>query len=445
MKEIKDGKKTAAPFQLYHNEVVKKCFIDQEVLQGSNTHVLKTIFMDNEQKQKVVMQVPASMYGLQRNPACMKIFELTGLGDYFRMKPCQVDALRAHELLTTIQDNGTCRLTDKDGEEVECQVSEITVINALKLQEGNNSFSGMKVDGHDKKNLFGTEVANECIYEVLREPRIKMALQVHQQQFHMLKPQKYTHPDIHVAHIFNLAVKLNKTFRGDWGLKILKDIKRTAANESYQKTGYMGNGAILTRIAYEALGMRDELKDMASDEPIFQEIAARREETHKRVTRARGKTVEERIAASSHEETEAPPPSPPQPTIRVGSMEVPVGSTPAPVKRKRKEPAMVDEEAERQKMKKILDPRPPRARYVTKDEISTRDAMQKLNTLHNLGKKIIDSHLRQDDEPVAAELRTKKRNDQVEPVIEQVKEYPALQKPIIQEEPPYPKDCKRCR
>ena len=116
-----------------------------------------------------------------------------------------MDALRAHELMTTLQENGICKLTAKDGSKLECHINSLTVVQALRLQEGNNPFSWMKVGAANKKALFGTEKANECVYGELKEPRIRLALQIHQQTFHMLKPQKYTHPDAHVAYIFSTA------------------------------------------------------------------------------------------------------------------------------------------------------------------------------------------------------------------------------------------------
>ena len=39
------------------------------------------------------------------------------------MKPCEVDALKAHELMTTLQEDGTYQLTHKDGEVVEFNIS----------------------------------------------------------------------------------------------------------------------------------------------------------------------------------------------------------------------------------------------------------------------------------------------------------------------------------
>ena len=92
-------------------------------------------------------------------------------------------------------------------------------------------------------------------YDTLKEVHVKIPLQLMQQHFHLYKPQKYTHPKGHWAYLFTLAIKRNLQTQGDWGKRILKDVLRASQTKSYQKTGYVGNGAILTHITYEALGM----------------------------------------------------------------------------------------------------------------------------------------------------------------------------------------------
>ena len=52
---------------------------------------------------------------------------------------------------------------------------------------------------------FTLGVANQQVYDNLKEPKVWLGLQIFQQNFHLIKPQKYTHPHAHVAHIFLLA------------------------------------------------------------------------------------------------------------------------------------------------------------------------------------------------------------------------------------------------
>ena len=50
-----------------------------------------------------------------------------------------------------------------------------------------------------------------------------------------------------------------------WGMKILKDINKAVQLKSYQRIGYIGNGAILTRIVYEELGIHNKIQLMPKD------------------------------------------------------------------------------------------------------------------------------------------------------------------------------------
>ena len=51
--------------------------------------------------------------------------------------------------------------------------------------------------------------------------------------------------------------------QGDWGEKIIKDIKRGLG--SYENTEYIGCRTMLTQIVYKALGMQGELKRLELD------------------------------------------------------------------------------------------------------------------------------------------------------------------------------------
>ena len=81
-------------------------------------------------------------------------------------------------------------------------------------------------------------------------------------------------------------------------MKILKDIKK--ARPSYQRIGYIGNGVILTRIVYEALGIRNKIQWMPPDEELLEAIESQRAETHKQVKRKA-----QQIVSSTSEEEES--------------------------------------------------------------------------------------------------------------------------------------------
>ena len=100
------------------------------------------------------------------------------------------------------------------------------ITRALKIQEGNHTISSMKMNTGDWLIAFTGDKGNESVYAALRLDEVRLALQIHQQYFHNYKPQKYTHPNAHTAYLFSLAMLKKQQIKADWGLKVLKDIKK---------------------------------------------------------------------------------------------------------------------------------------------------------------------------------------------------------------------------
>ena len=75
----------------------------------------------------------------------MKVFTIIGFDQFFQMPPCDVDAKRCHELLPTLQEDGTCMLSAFEEEPIELNLTQNIVVKALKLQEGNHIIKNMKL------------------------------------------------------------------------------------------------------------------------------------------------------------------------------------------------------------------------------------------------------------------------------------------------------------
>ena len=159
--------------------MVQNCFIDQEVLQDHDTFAVKANFY-GETKESTIMCLPKSMLALQKQEECMKVFTLTGFDQFFQMPPCDVDAKRCHELLTTLQEDGTCMLSDLEGEPMELNLTPDIVTRALKIQEGNHNISSMKMNPGDRLIAFMVDNANKSVYAALRVDEARLALQIHQ-------------------------------------------------------------------------------------------------------------------------------------------------------------------------------------------------------------------------------------------------------------------------
>ena len=82
----------APPFTLYHTEVVNKCYIDKLVLRSAHAYVLRMKFNDEEDVATIAIKIPSLVFHMQITEPCMRIFFLTGLQNFFNLKPTQIDA-----------------------------------------------------------------------------------------------------------------------------------------------------------------------------------------------------------------------------------------------------------------------------------------------------------------------------------------------------------------
>ena len=155
--------------------MVQKCFIDQEFLQEHHAFAIKAYF-HGKNKEGTIMCLPKSMHALQKEEECMKILSLIGLDQLFHLPPCDIDVRRCHELLNTLQEDGTCMLSDQAGELVELNITQDIIVKALRLQEQNNVISSMKLTSIDKLLAFTVNNANNSVYASLKDDEIWLTL-----------------------------------------------------------------------------------------------------------------------------------------------------------------------------------------------------------------------------------------------------------------------------
>ena len=75
------------PFALYHTEAVNKCYIDEVALFKAHAYVLRLKFNEKDNVTTVVMKIPSMVYHMQIIEEYMRTFFLTGLQEFFRLKP----------------------------------------------------------------------------------------------------------------------------------------------------------------------------------------------------------------------------------------------------------------------------------------------------------------------------------------------------------------------
>ena len=84
----------------------------------------------------------------------MRIFFLTGLQNFFNLKPIQIDAQRVHQFLISIQEDGTCRMMGSDGATISVWIDSDMVTQSLKFFSGDHNVSTMKLFLEEKKQVF---------------------------------------------------------------------------------------------------------------------------------------------------------------------------------------------------------------------------------------------------------------------------------------------------
>ena len=65
--------------------------------------------------------------------------QASGLDQFFKVNIHEVDASRVHELMTTLQEDGTATIQDSQGMEVRVHITEEIIKDALMIPIGNQS------------------------------------------------------------------------------------------------------------------------------------------------------------------------------------------------------------------------------------------------------------------------------------------------------------------
>ena len=184
------------------------------------------------------------------------------------------------------------------------------ITQALKIIHGGNNVSSMKLSLEEKKQVFKMQddSVTEMTYNNLVDQHVRLPLQIYQQHFHLMKPQKYTLLDPHASYTFTQARKRNVVILCDWGENILKDLIRAGTSTNYSTKRYIGCDQVITRILYHALGISDELKEVLDEEHRVWQQVDERSEAAQRETWGRQKAAEEE-ASSDKDEQQPPKPS----------------------------------------------------------------------------------------------------------------------------------------
>ncbi|MCO5595570.1 hypothetical protein L7F22_049615 [Adiantum nelumboides] len=240
--------KTARQWEKFPYEVDKlstneKSHIPDEVLAQIPAHIFIAKFRDEEGDNVETTIMPREIWTLHRRPEVASAVRAVHLEQFFRLPPWGTYYMRAHELMSSIQYDGKAMLTDSDGAKVEVLITKEIINKALQFLPG----------------------AYDLIPKTKTIDNEKVFLKVKGIKF------KYTEPFLHMAMVMALCVAEKRQVRCDYAKFILETLIEANLKNSAKNKLYMSVGPMLTRVAYQALGMIENLPAVSSQAALIQQ------------------------------------------------------------------------------------------------------------------------------------------------------------------------------
>ncbi|MCO5601049.1 hypothetical protein L7F22_055166 [Adiantum nelumboides] len=168
------------------------------------------------------------------------------------------------------QYDGKAMLTDSDGAKVEVLITKEIINEALqfipcaydlipKTKAINNEKAFLKVKG--SKFKYSNLIYNE----------LELPLRLISQHLRVQKPPRYIEPFLHKAVVMALCVAEKRQVHYDFANYILESLIEANLKNSAKNKLYMNAGPLLTRVAYQALGMIEDLPAASSQAALIQQ------------------------------------------------------------------------------------------------------------------------------------------------------------------------------
>ena len=127
------------PYKITKIVPSQECYRDKQTLQAYNIGVFTSTFKIEEDKVWSVTILPEEIRQIQVHTDAMAIYTKVGLESYFSLPAWGMDVQKAHQLITTLQEDGTATIQDAQGQEVTVSINEETIRDALMIPIGNQS------------------------------------------------------------------------------------------------------------------------------------------------------------------------------------------------------------------------------------------------------------------------------------------------------------------
>ena len=198
------------------------------------------------------------------DPNAPRLWSSLSLEGYFTLPAWGPDLRRSWEVLCTLTDKNTCKVTDFEGNQVEITLDRVLIRQALNLTEGHLAFNEKAHKSDDRERCSDSK---KPTWDELKCQEIRLALQLYTQHFQITYPHRWSLASRSVAIEFTNRQVLNTPINFDYVSMWLWNLKRAAkSNIKMAKTTakrpskpYLGAVLALTRIVYYALDRMGEL------------------------------------------------------------------------------------------------------------------------------------------------------------------------------------------
>ncbi|MCO5553330.1 hypothetical protein L7F22_006851 [Adiantum nelumboides] len=259
-----------APYEAHDLSTNEKSHIPDEVLAQIPAHIFIAKFRDEEGDNIKMTIMPREIWTLHRRPEVSSAVRAVHLDNFFRLPPWGTNYLRAHELMSSIQYDGKAMITDNDGKKVEVLITKDIINEALHFIPGAYDLIP-KTKSIDNEKAFLKVKGSKFKYSDLIYKEIKLPLRLISQHLRVQKPPRYTEPFLHMAVVMALCVAEKRQVRCDFAKYILESLIEANLKNSAKNKLYMNAGPMLTRIAYQALGMIEDLPAASSQASLIQQ------------------------------------------------------------------------------------------------------------------------------------------------------------------------------
>lgn len=249
---------TSDPYEIVRVTHVQEAYIDKSQLQAFGTGIFTGIFKTEEDVKWTVIILPEEIRKIAVHNDIMPFFTKVGMDVYFSLPAWGADVKRSYQLLNSLKEDGTARIDGPDGVLTTVTISEDLIRDALQVPQGHVSLLTRNTQTETRDTFLLLKGA-DYTYKDLVRLETETSLRIFMQHFQHGKAVRYTRPHRKLAAIFAKGVASRANLRVNFAEFIHTELHAFVKRLKKKKQTHLNCTLMLTRIAYYATGMIDEL------------------------------------------------------------------------------------------------------------------------------------------------------------------------------------------